>query len=103
MNIVVVRFSLRIHRKPTLPNTLSLLENFKYRPKTGKTHYATFRREKPIVDSNRQRAKHYAENHKRPPTTYAEIILALNDQRMKNADDKKDRKTQNQARNVIVF
>ena len=94
---IEVVLTLRIAREPAFAHSLALLEHFLYAPEARESHHAGKDREHRIAYIQRHSAHGNASKQKSPPAAHSEIIFALDDKGMKNTDDKKCGKANEQA------
>ena len=82
-------FLLRFLREPAFANTFALLEKFEYRPETRETEDAEQHWKIDVFHKERAYAACNSEDEKHRPTLDAEMVFALDDDRVEQADAKK--------------
>ena len=83
----------RTLRKPTLSHSFALLFQLQYAPKRGEGGNSEYGRGNQILNKDRQCTEYYACNKECPPTLCAEVVLRLDDNRMKESDNQEGCKT----------
>ena len=97
-SILVLLFALGIHREPTLLYTLSLLKEFQNAPEARATHHAQHGAEDRMLHQKAGNNEPHAAKRKEPPALGAKIVLALNNNRVKESNYKKRNNSNYQSR-----
>ena len=83
---LILVLALRIHREPALEDTLTLLKDLEDTPQTTAANDAEDGAGYLILHKKRTADKGNARQEESPPAVGAEVILRLDDDRMKNSD-----------------
>jgi hypothetical protein len=83
---LVLIFAFRVHRKPSFADALTLFEDLANAPKRREGKDAQEDGDIRVIHQQRAACRQDSDNEKRPPGLDTEIVLRLNDQRVKDTD-----------------
>ena len=94
MNLQSLLFRLRLLGEPASFHSFSLLEELQDRPEAREAENAKQHRDVDAINEQRADAAAYSHKEERWPALHAEVVFALDDERMEEADAQESAQTE---------